>query len=114
MNRFEQSDDAPPEALQAELRSYQLEGYRWLCTLADYGLGGILADDMGLGKTVQMIALLLHCNTTALIVTPSSLVYNWEAELKRFAPSLEVQTVTGTAEQRAAVISGDAQILVTS
>lgn len=114
LNRFEQSDDAPPEALQAELRSYQLEGYRWLCTLADYGLGGILADDMGLGKTVQMIALLLHCNTTALIVTPSSLVYNWEAELKRFAPSLEVQTVTGTAEQRAAVISGDAQILVTS
>ena len=73
------------------------------------GFGGILADDMGLGKTIQIIALLQaeaqeHPESQSLIICPASLVYNWENELKRFAPGLTVQTVTGTAPEREEIL----------
>ena len=81
-----------------------------LKTMGRYGFGGILADDMGLGKTVQMIAALLDYveNTPeeqrrpSLVVSPTSLVLNWQSELARFAPSLRVQTVIGKAAERGA------------
>jgi hypothetical protein len=82
-----------PDGLQAQLRPYQLEGYRWLRHLADAGLGACLADDMGLGKTVQALALLLARagSGPALVVAPTSVCGNWEAEAAVFAPALRVR-----------------------
>lgn len=79
-----------PPGLNCTLRDYQLAGFRWLCRLSTWGVGGILADDMGLGKTVQALALLLHRveSGPALVIAPTSLGFNWKAECERFAPSL--------------------------
>ena len=81
-----------PRSLQAELRPYQKEGFIWLARLAHWGVGGCLADDMGLGKTVQSIAVMLHEATKGpcLVIAPTSVCPNWEAELTRFAPDLAV------------------------
>ena len=80
----------PPAGLNAELRDYQLEGFRWLCRLSQWGVGGILADDMGLGKTVQTLALLLTRveSGPTLVIAPTSLGFNWQRECERFTPSL--------------------------
>jgi len=87
-----------PAALHAELRSYQLDGYRWLSYLAALGLGACLADDMGLGKTIQILALLLTRVEAgpALVVGPTSVCANWMAEAARFAPSLRVAEYAGS------------------
>ena len=79
-----------PAGLDAELRDYQLDGYRWLMRLADSGFGAVLADDMGLGKTVQTLALLLQraAGGPALVVAPTSVCGNWLLEAARFAPGL--------------------------
>ena len=79
--------------LRGELRPYQREGAKWMEYLGDNGLGGCLADDMGLGKTIQTIALLTKVcarreGGPVLIVMPRSLLFNWKAELERFAPQL--------------------------
>ncbi len=81
-----------PTTLQAELRPYQEEGFRWLSRLAHLGLGGCLADDMGLGKTVQALAVLLNIAPKGpiLVVAPLSVVANWQEEAHRFAPTLNV------------------------
>ena len=102
MRDFTDSDFEIPEGITAELRRYQREGFRWLCTLCEYHFGGILADDMGLGKTLQMIALLLRRKEEgySLVVSPASLVYNWESEVHRFAPGLSVQVIAGSAAER--------------
>ena len=94
------SDLVVPDELSGILRNYQKTGYRWLKTLTRYNLGGILADDMGLGKTLQVIALFLSAKNEgaekpSLVVTPASLVLNWESEIRRFAPSLKVGTIIG-------------------
>ena len=92
----------PPRSLKATLRSYQLEGLAWLDFLGAAGLGGILADDMGLGKTVQVLAHLLaekhrkRLTDPALVIAPTSLVGNWQAEAARFAPSLKVLVLHGS------------------
>jgi superfamily II DNA or RNA helicase len=80
----------PPAGLNAQLRDYQLEGFRWLCRLAHWGIGGILADDMGLGKTVQALAMLLTRveSGPTLVIAPTSLGFNWQRECERFTPSL--------------------------
>ncbi len=76
-------------------------GYNWLVELSNLGLGGILADDMGLGKTIQSISFLLEKGyKKALIVTPTTLIYNWEEEIKTFAPSLKVGVIHGSKEKR--------------
>ena len=82
-----------PRRLQAELRSYQREGYAWLARLAELGAGACLADDMGLGKTVQVLALLLQRSWLgpALVVAPTSVCGGWCQEAARFAPDLRVQ-----------------------
>ncbi len=95
-----------PHGIQAELRPYQETGYRWLMTLAEHGLGGILADDMGLGKTLQAIVYMKamkerETHSRFFVVCPTSLVYNWMDELMNFAPSLHCRMVTGTPEERA-------------
>ncbi len=79
-----------PSTLAAELRDYQREGFQWMARLAHWGAGACLADDMGLGKTVQALALLLHRSLEgpALVVAPTSVAFNWENEIRRFAPTL--------------------------
>jgi superfamily II DNA or RNA helicase len=84
-----------PATLAAELRPYQRAGLGWMSFLRDVSLGGCLADDMGLGKTVQTLALLegIRANGThgpSLVVAPRSLLFNWAAEAKKFAPQLRV------------------------
>ncbi len=79
-----------PPALQADLRDYQFEGYRWLNRLSDLGFGACLADDMGLGKTVQALSLLLKRKSkgAVLVVAPASVCENWFREIVKFTPSL--------------------------
>jgi SNF2 family DNA or RNA helicase len=83
----------PPAQLQSVLRPYQVAGYQWLNYLHEVSWGGILADDMGLGKTVQALSFIQHFfesngNVKALVVCPTTLIYNWENEIKKFTPSL--------------------------
>jgi superfamily II DNA or RNA helicase len=95
-----------PSTLQAELRPYQLEGFRWLARLSRWGAGACLADDMGLGKTVQALALLLQRapDGPALVVAPTSVCANWVQEARRFAPTLNVINYTGAVSARAQLI----------
>ena len=95
-----------PSTLQAELRPYQLDGYRWLARLSRWGAGACLADDMGLGKTVQTLALLLDRapDGPALVVAPTSVTANWIDEARRFAPTLNVKVYTGAAASRASLL----------
>lgn len=87
---------ATPKDFQGELRPYQAKGAGWLAFLDRWGLGACLADDMGLGKTIELIAFLLHqkeqkaLTGPTLLVCPTSVLGNWEREVKRFAPSLQV------------------------
>ncbi|MDF2576873.1 MAG: rapA [Chlamydiales bacterium] len=83
----------PLENFQAKLRSYQQEGVNWLHFLKKFGFQGILADDMGLGKTVQVLAFLSRAQTEeeiALIVVPTSLIFNWKREFEKFLPSHKI------------------------
>ncbi len=88
-------DIPPPQGFHGELRPYQIRGVSWLAFLERWGLGACLADDMGLGKTPQLIGLLLHLQEQnaieypTLLVCPTSVLGNWEREVKRFAPSLK-------------------------
>lgn len=114
-----QFDAAIPKGLQAVLREYQFVGYQWLKMLGHYQFGGILADEMGLGKTLQMITYLLsekeeHQQLSALVVAPASLIYNWQAELKRFAPDLSLQTISGTAAEREEQLQQPVDVRITS
>ena len=93
--RIRQSDKLEisiPSSLNATLRDYQEDGFRWMMRLMHWGAGACLADDMGLGKTVQTIACLLaHAQEGAqMVVAPASVVGNWQREVNRFAPSLRI------------------------
>lgn len=93
-------DVEEPIDLHAVLRPYQREGLNWLNFLDDLNFGGVLADDMGLGKSIQVIAFMLSQRSkvdrnTNLLVVPSTLVFNWQQEVARFAPSIKIRTVHG-------------------
>lgn len=114
---------APP-GLEATLRPYQLDGYRWLARLWDAGLGGILADDMGLGKTLQALAMVVRAEHRAdlgegpvLVVAPTSVVTSWAEQVQRFAPHLSTAVITATRKRRGtdlATTIGAADLVVTS
>ena len=88
------------------LFDYQVRGFRWICALNILGMGGILADEMGLGKTVQMIAAIDYFARSepmrlhSLIVAPTTLLYNWQSELERFAPGLKATVISGSRQLR--------------
>jgi SNF2 family DNA or RNA helicase len=112
-----------PTSLQATLRPYQETGFKWLSMLDYYGLGGVLADDMGLGKTIQSITFILSKIEKQpgkyLIVSPSSVVYNWEKECEQFAPSIRTTVISGTIEERGeqlkhALETDEIDVLITS
>lgn len=103
--------------VDAELRDYQELGVKWLNMLDHYGFGGILADDMGLGKTLQTIAFLstvLMDSKNALILAPSSLVYNWQDEFGKFAPHLDIAVIYGSKPMRDSLIAEKHQVMITS
>ncbi len=110
---------AVPEKLNATLRDYQKEGLNWLNFLDEFGFGGCLADDMGLGKTIQMIAYMLHQqekgNSEAnLVVVPTSLLFNWQVELDKFAPHLKRLIVYGADRNTKSVDFSKYDIVLTS
>lgn len=118
---FEASESEVPSSLSDIMRPYQKDGFRWLSTLAEYGFGGILADEMGLGKTLQIISLILSLKErgetgTCLVVSPSSLIYNWEVELKKFAPGLKSVVCAGSPKERKMVLCSlsGVDVLITS
>jgi len=89
-----------PKTLMATLRHYQQDGLNWLNFLDDFNFGACLADDMGLGKTIQILAFILTqrekvTHNTNLVVVPASLIFNWKAEIEKFAPSIKVGTIYG-------------------
>lgn len=98
-----------PASLSSVLRDYQVTGFRWLKALEQLGCGGIMADEMGLGKTIETIALFADAkartSAPSLVVCPTSLVLNWESEIRRFAPGISVLPIIGSAEQRANLIT---------
>ncbi|NHA68116.1 DEAD/DEAH box helicase [Phycicoccus flavus] len=112
-----------PAGLDATLRPYQVDGFRWLSLLWDSGLGGVLADDMGLGKTVQMLALVQRAHERGelthpvLVIAPTSVLSTWAGEAARFAPGLRtavVERTRGKDRRPLAAAIGDAQVVITS
>lgn len=109
-----------PANLKATLRPYQQRGFAWLCKNAQLGFGSILADDMGLGKTLQVITTLLHFKESgslhpeqpALVVLPTTLLGNWDREIKKFAPTLTTAIYHGPSRALAETASAD--IVLTS
>ncbi|MGM9534408.1 MAG: SNF2-related protein [Intestinibacter sp.] len=106
-----------PKNLNATLRDYQVEGFEFFKTLANYGFGGILADEMGLGKTVQTLAFLLsEQNKKSMVVTPTALIYNWKSEFERFAPDIKVALIYGSREKRKKILENrqDYDVILTT
>ncbi|MGL5753055.1 MAG: DEAD/DEAH box helicase, partial [Paraclostridium sp.] len=90
-----------PQTLNATLREYQVRGLQWFKTMSYFDFGGILADEMGLGKTIQTITFLLsEKGKKSIIITPTSLIYNWKNEFETFAPSLNVVVLHGNKNER--------------
>ncbi|MGN0940185.1 MAG: DEAD/DEAH box helicase [Selenomonadaceae bacterium] len=120
----------PPSSLVHVMRDYQVTAFEWLNALASHGLGGILADDMGLGKTLETISFLLFEKEKdeatggsdkmhpTLVVTPTSLMYNWIDEIERFAPSLRAAVIDGNKTERTeklkAAMNGKTDVIITT
>lgn len=108
-----------PKELKTKLRPYQQEGLNWLNFLDDFNFGSVLADDMGLGKTIQIIGFILsqrekvaiNCN---LVVVPASLIFNWKAEIEKFAPSIKVKTIYGNERTRVTDDFENFEVILTS
>ncbi|MDO4382796.1 MAG: SNF2 helicase associated domain-containing protein [Clostridia bacterium] len=112
-----------PPKINAELRTYQKIGYKWLRTLEQYKMGGILADDMGLGKTIQLLAVILSYVQKnkgnvkpSIIICPSSLALNWYNEIQKFTPTLKALVISDDYLERKRKIEeiGKYQVIITS
>ena len=94
-----------PKELNAVLKDYQLKGLEWMQNKKKQKLFGILADEMGLGKTIQAISfLLLNKREKSMVITQTSLVYNWLEEFKKFAPSLKIAFIHGDKQKRISIL----------
>lgn len=120
LQQFDNIDDIPlPVGFKGELRPYQKAGYNWMNFLRDFNFGGCLADDMGLGKTIQTLAMLLHEKERGavganLLIMPTSLIYNWEKEAQKFAPSLKILTYTGINRIKEPAMFAEYDLVLTS
>lgn len=108
-----------PTDLNASLREYQKQGLAWLNLLDDFNFGGCLADDMGLGKTLQIIAFILAqrkktIQNTNLVVVPTSLIFNWQAEVEKFAPSIKILTLYGAGRIKDITVFDNYELILTS
>ncbi|SDG37884.1 Superfamily II DNA or RNA helicase, SNF2 family [Pedobacter terrae] len=108
-----------PKDLTATLRHYQKDGLNWLNFLDDFNFGACLADDMGLGKTIQALAFILSQrekvkHNTNLVIVPASLIFNWKAEVKKFAPSIKVKTIYAGERTKTTDTFDDYEIILTS
>ncbi len=109
----------PPAHLQNVLRPYQTSGFQWLNYLSNVQWGGILADDMGLGKTIQALSFLHHLREKngilkALVVCPTTLMYNWENEIKKFTPSLTYYIHHGGGRTKDTLANHEIDIIITT
>jgi superfamily II DNA or RNA helicase len=112
-------ETAAPVHLKDILRPYQVSGFQWLNYLNDVGWGGILADDMGLGKTVQALSMLHHYREIngglqALVVCPTTLIYNWRNEVQKFSPTLSFHIHHGSIRSRDAEELKKHHIIITT
>lgn len=113
-------DLALPVFYRDILRDYQKRGYEWLKVIGDCGLGGILADDMGLGKTIQIISYLNSRykykteEKPSLVVCPTSLIFNWEAELETYGGGLKYEIVYGSGQKRREILKRSTNVFITS
>ena len=117
--KLETKEYPVPKNFKGTLRPYQLEGYRWMRTRQVAGLGACLADDMGLGKTVQTLCLLQSLKEQGetlptLLVMPTSLLYNWEMEAKKFTPQLRVLVYSGPQREKLQAQIGKVDLLLCS
>ena len=107
-----------PSVLKANLREYQENGFKWLRTLYNYHLGGVLADDMGIGKTLEIISLIssMEENTKVLIVSPTSLIFNWNNEFEKFNPQIKRKVLYGDLRSNKVMhkLYEENQVLITS
>jgi SNF2 family DNA or RNA helicase len=121
---FEETEDIPmPVNFAGSLRPYQKAGYNWFHFLKEYHFGGCLADDMGLGKTIQTLALLQKhkegteaagSKATSLVIMPTSLIYNWLNEAKKFAPQLRLMVHTGAFRYKSAEVFANYDVVITT
>ena len=121
---FEELEEFPmPQHFEGQLRPYQMAGYNWFHFLKKYRFGGCLADDMGLGKTIQTLALLQKHKedteaelgkSTSLIIMPTSLIYNWLNEAKKFAPQLRMMVHTGTFRYKSPEVFANYDVVITT
>ncbi len=114
---------AMPVNFKGELRHYQQAGYNWFHFLKSFHFGGCLADDMGLGKTIQTLALLQKhkedteaagSKSTSLVIMPTSLIYNWLNEAKKFTPKLRLMVHTGTFRYKSAEVFANYDVVITT
>jgi len=121
---FETLEDiALPKHFKGDLRPYQKAGYNWFHFLKSYHFGGCLADDMGLGKTIQALALLQKhkedteaagTKSTSLVIMPTSLIYNWLNEAKKFTPKLRLMVHTGTMRYKSPEVFSNYDVVITT
>jgi SNF2 family DNA or RNA helicase len=117
---FKEIPNVPlPENINATLRHYQEEGYKWINFLHEFGWGGCLADDMGLGKTLQMLTFIQQQknrdnNYTNLVVVPTTLIFNWQAEASKFTPDLKLYVHRGMARRKDISFFDEYDIILTT
>ncbi|MES2061589.1 MAG: DEAD/DEAH box helicase [Bacteroidota bacterium] len=124
LTHFEETEDIPmPVNFAGSLRPYQKAGYNWFHFLKEYHFGGCLADDMGLGKTIQTLALLQKhkedteaagSRATSMVIMPTSLIYNWLNEAKKFAPQLRLMVHTGAFRYKSAEVFANYDVVITT
>ena len=117
------ADTQMPVNFKGSLRDYQKAGYNWFSFLREYNFGGCLADDMGLGKTIQTLAMLQKVKeddlagglqSTSLIIMPTSLIYNWLTEAKKFTPKLKIYAHTGSNRNKDVAKFANFDIIITT
>jgi superfamily II DNA or RNA helicase len=124
LTNFDELEDVPmPLNFEGNLRPYQKAGYNWFHFLKQYHFGGCLADDMGLGKTIQTLSLLQKHKedtenaggkATSLVIMPTSLIYNWLNEARKFAPQLKLMVHTGAMRYRSAEVFANYDVVITT